>query len=107
MCFAFAVFFFKQKTAYERRISDWSSDVCSSDLGLCGQVDIGEGCEHAGRADQPDDIRGGARQPLDHACNSASSASKLGKLVATGAISSTVTGALLASPATAKLMQMR
>src|SRR3546814_2499882 len=28
------VFFFKQKTAYEMRISDWSSDVCSSDL--CG-----------------------------------------------------------------------
>src|SRR3546814_17746154 len=28
------VFFFKQKTAYELRISDWSSDVCSSDLGL-------------------------------------------------------------------------
>src|SRR3546814_1884210 len=26
------VFFFKQKTAYEWRISDWSSDVCSSDL---------------------------------------------------------------------------
>src|SRR3546814_8568550 len=26
-------FFFKQKTAYEMRISDWSSDVCSSDLG--------------------------------------------------------------------------
>src|SRR3546814_948335 len=30
MCYMF--FFFKQKTAYERRISDWSSDVCSSDL---------------------------------------------------------------------------
>src|SRR3546814_7751234 len=29
-CFLF--FFFKQKTAYEMRISDWSSDVCSSDL---------------------------------------------------------------------------
>src|SRR3546814_8327180 len=28
MCF----FFFKQKTAYEMRISDWSSDVCSSDI---------------------------------------------------------------------------
>src|SRR3546814_3632666 len=28
------VFFFKQKTAYEMRISDWSSDVCSSDLGM-------------------------------------------------------------------------
>src|SRR3546814_8257053 len=26
------IFFFKQKTAYELRISDWSSDVCSSDL---------------------------------------------------------------------------
>src|SRR3546814_2958332 len=30
LCFSF--FFFKQKTAYEMRISDWSSDVCSSDL---------------------------------------------------------------------------
>src|SRR3546814_7787082 len=32
------VFFFKQKTAYEMRISDWSSDVCSSDLDLGGLV---------------------------------------------------------------------
>src|SRR3546814_3036772 len=31
MCI-FSCFFFKQKTAYEMRISDWSSDVCSSDL---------------------------------------------------------------------------
>src|SRR3546814_5272533 len=31
MCMLF-FFFFKQKTAYEMRISDWSSDVCSSDL---------------------------------------------------------------------------
>src|SRR3546814_6108134 len=31
-CFVCLVFFFKQKTAYEMRISDWSSDVCSSDL---------------------------------------------------------------------------
>src|SRR3546814_14210470 len=30
--FGLDVFFFKQKTAYEMRISDWSSDVCSSDL---------------------------------------------------------------------------
>src|SRR3546814_11916026 len=30
----FFFFFFKQKTAYEMRISDWSSDVCSSDLAL-------------------------------------------------------------------------
>src|SRR3546814_3266000 len=33
---SFFFFFFKQKTAYEMRISDWSSDVCSSDLpGRC------------------------------------------------------------------------
>src|SRR3546814_11261573 len=31
-CFYCCFFFFKQKTAYEMRISDWSSDVCSSDL---------------------------------------------------------------------------
>src|SRR3546814_5293788 len=30
----FFFFFFKQKTAYEMRISDWSSDVCSSDLAV-------------------------------------------------------------------------
>src|SRR3546814_19890466 len=30
--YQFFFFFFKQKTAYEMRISDWSSDVCSSDL---------------------------------------------------------------------------
>src|SRR3546814_3724917 len=31
-CSVLLFFFFKQKTAYEMRISDWSSDVCSSDL---------------------------------------------------------------------------
>src|SRR3546814_4096969 len=36
-------FFFKQKTAYEMRISDWSSDVCSSDLAQ----------DHPGHADAP------------------------------------------------------
>src|SRR3546814_6349252 len=43
MCYHFSfiyVFFFKQKTAYEMRISDWSSDVCSSDLpNYAGQFD--------------------------------------------------------------------
>src|SRR3546814_2610678 len=34
-------FFFKQKTAYDMRISDWSSDVCSSDL-LWNEVEAGE-----------------------------------------------------------------
>src|SRR3546814_1830569 len=32
LCVCGVFFFFKQKTAYEMRISDWSSDVCSSDL---------------------------------------------------------------------------
>src|SRR3546814_3111831 len=43
-------FFFKQKTAYEMRISDWSSDVCSSDL-----VAVGEPFRFGGdRAEQVD-----------------------------------------------------
>src|SRR3546814_7803956 len=48
-------FFFKQKTAYEMRISDWSSDVCSSDLlqdSERRQADTVAG-------DQPDQIRAG------------------------------------------------
>src|SRR3546814_8965201 len=36
-------FFFKQKTAYEMRISDWSSDVCSSDLELGCQAPFAAG----------------------------------------------------------------
>src|SRR3546814_2709831 len=37
VCLLFVFFFFKQTTAYGMRISDWSSDVCSSDLRLLGQ----------------------------------------------------------------------
>src|SRR3546814_10126097 len=37
-CYYFVFFFFKQKTAYEMRISDWSSDVCSSDLVELGRA---------------------------------------------------------------------
>src|SRR3546814_8746353 len=36
------LFFFKQKTAYEMRISDWSSDVCSSDLSVRAVIARGE-----------------------------------------------------------------
>src|SRR3546814_11486455 len=47
------IFFFKQKTAYEMRISDWSSDVCSSDL-FAGKLAEGAGAgvaqAHAGHA---------------------------------------------------------
>src|SRR3546814_1857473 len=37
VCLCVFFFFFKQKTAYELRTSDWSSDVCSSDLPAIGQ----------------------------------------------------------------------
>src|SRR3546814_978027 len=40
-CYVCFFFFFKQKTAYEMRISDWSSDVCSSDL-----MGIWSGAQH-------------------------------------------------------------
>src|SRR3546814_16101940 len=40
----FVVFFFKQKTAYEMRISDWSSDVCSSDLLQFNIICHSQGC---------------------------------------------------------------
>src|SRR3546814_10609323 len=62
------VFFFKQKTAYEMRISDWSSDVCSSDL---RRVDIGAHRGHIGEAaaeteaDATDPFGAFAAQPVD------------------------------------------
>src|SRR3546814_2461432 len=57
MMWKLCVFFlFKQKTAYEMRISDWSSDVCSSDLLLQRRVD------QKGGGDQP--LRARRLQPL-------------------------------------------
>src|SRR3546814_7967619 len=38
--FLLCFFFFKQKTAYEMRISDWSSDVCSSDLRVLADREV-------------------------------------------------------------------
>src|SRR3546814_5870500 len=51
MCFGF--FFFKQKTAYEMRISDWSSDVCSSDLSEYGG-EVATYCAGYKEADLPE-----------------------------------------------------
>src|SRR3546814_3139271 len=50
-------FFFKQKTAYEMRISDWSSDVCSSDLIVESCNEISRGNHQALQAGR------GARSP--------------------------------------------
>src|SRR3546814_9203720 len=50
-------FFFKQKTAYEMRISDWSSDVCSSDLRLPGEARVRIVDERAGEDRREIDAR--------------------------------------------------
>src|SRR3546814_8599142 len=57
-------FFFKQKTAYEMRISDWSSDVCSSDLR--GGEHGGEGRGDGGQLRRVEQAKGG--EPDDGAC---------------------------------------
>src|SRR3546814_4637304 len=50
-------FFFKQKTAYEMRISDWSSDVCSSDLAPVGQcLPVPDGYDMAEAAALPETL---------------------------------------------------
>src|SRR3546814_16645470 len=53
-------FLFKQKTAYEMRISDWSSDVCSSDLEITTTVK--QNAENAAAANQ---LAGSARQSAE------------------------------------------
>src|SRR3546814_8255522 len=74
MCelFSLCFFFFKQKTAYEMRISDWSSDVCSSDLEHRAQIarrDVDAGVEEHdqphGQADQEGPRHGRAHQTRD------------------------------------------
>src|SRR3546814_5058986 len=44
LCGVLFFFFFKQKTAYEMRISDWSSDVCSSDLATAAGLSHARTC---------------------------------------------------------------
>src|SRR3546814_2185421 len=71
-CCFLCFFFFKQKTAYDMRISDWSSDVCSSDLhrgdalvGVAGDVAARRG----GGPDQRQDLRAALAQDLQRALN--------------------------------------
>src|SRR3546814_5760554 len=75
MCvrFCYIIFFFKQKTAYEMRISDWSSDVCSSDLSShfgCNRRGCGDRREASEMGRTPGDRRGeknrSRRQPRRH-----------------------------------------
>src|SRR3546814_11142548 len=53
------IFFFKQMTAYEMRISDWSSDVCSSDL-LAGTILSVEGTDELATLLAANDVLGGS-----------------------------------------------
>src|SRR3546814_13833641 len=62
MCICF-VFFFKQKTAYEVRISDWSSDVCSSDLAGAVLADL---ARRGGARRLRPPPAGAARRPARH-----------------------------------------
>src|SRR3546814_16931530 len=75
----FVFFFFKQKTAYEMRISDWSSDVCSSDLAfvnmlaLLGWTPPGEqeimGLDEMARAFQLEKVhKAGSKYNYEKAC---------------------------------------
>src|SRR3546814_20365777 len=52
-CVCHVFFFFKQKTVYEMRISDWSSDVCSSDLAHGGHGFFGMLANRADNRGQP------------------------------------------------------
>src|SRR3546814_9421316 len=78
LSFVFCFFFFKQKTAYEMRISDWSSDVCSSDLMAPEKPDRGASRRQQSRTwktdhcaspaavqalFRPDQCRAGVRRP--------------------------------------------
>src|SRR3546814_4999349 len=70
-CFSFVYcvfFFFKQKTSYDMRISDWSSDVCSSDLGIVENLLLV--LEKGGRLAARRDTRANEIITLDHAAYS-------------------------------------
>src|SRR3546814_7270303 len=68
--FVLFFFFFKQKTAYEMRISDWSSDVCSSDLIQAGErtfqsLHVGEAVLVRNEDFVHDDLAGDRRAQAD------------------------------------------
>src|SRR3546814_7375801 len=61
----FFFFFFKQKTAYEMRISDWSSDVCSSDLACKAGTDDQNSCLMSGHRYFSERQKVKSAQPVD------------------------------------------
>src|SRR3546814_20284402 len=79
------LFFFKQKTAYEMRISDWSSDVCSSDLVVLRRQRIGAEQRHfVGKprrdVENPDQLRGLRLAMIDKAVEVGRQRQPIGRL---------------------------
>src|SRR3546814_7606822 len=79
-------FFFKQKTAYEMRISDWSSDVCSSDLvqprhvlRAAADADAGVGGSAGRSEDGLTGRRRTRRHPVETGCEVRSEERRVGK----------------------------
>src|SRR3546814_4002024 len=62
LCYVVFFFFFKQKTAYELRISDWSSDVCSSDLSVAAAKDAADALKPSQAVNRPCRFTAGSRQ---------------------------------------------
>src|SRR3546814_10284684 len=63
LVYTFFCFLFKQKTAYEMRISDWSSDVCSSDLAVRRALAADGRSRPRGRAQQLHPLGAGTLRP--------------------------------------------
>src|SRR3546814_18531178 len=83
-------FFFKQKTAYEMRISDWSSDVCSSDLARLARAaalhQVAQQAQHAARS-RPAVIAASRGAHAPALCRIASGrAAPLGRIQAVGGV---------------------
>src|SRR3546814_7870104 len=84
----YCVFFFKQKTAYEMRISDWSSDVCSSDLGLT--MRFKRAAQRYGRTPEPETPYQRAGQLWDERIGSARVQAKNWRYMAFGGLLLTI-----------------
>src|SRR3546814_9422523 len=102
-CVVFFFFVFKQKTAYEMRISDWSSDVCSSDLrGRSARRTASHGPDIEGCRDNPDLGRNiGRNEPAAGSCAAERSdgCNKAARLCRRGLVGAGPGGLLARSPA--------
>src|SRR3546814_4300673 len=71
------IFFFKQKTAYEMRISDWSSDVCSSDLQRENFVQQRDDDKRRLKTASSEAVKPALQSHIDYLCEAVKSIEKL------------------------------